>query len=242
MNYHIAICDDNPTDTNYISNLVSLWAKDTSNTINISLFPSAEAFLFHYEEDKSYDILLLDIEMGSMNGIELAKQIRKDNDRVQIVFITGYPDFIAEGYEVAAIHYLMKPVVESKLFTVLDKAITNMNKADPSVILAADATIHRIPVSDIIAVEAFAHTCIVTTRCGELEVRTSITEMEKLLGDNFVRCHRSYLVAVRYICKIMKNELILDTGKLVPLSRRNRHTVSKAFIHYYKGDMICSDT
>ena len=61
--------------------------------------------------------------MGAMDGVELAKRLRKTNDTVQIVFITGYSDYIAEGYEVAALHYLMKPVKEDKLFSVLDRAV-----------------------------------------------------------------------------------------------------------------------
>lgn len=71
---------------------------------------SAEKFLFHYADDKAWDILLLDIEMGAMDGVTMAKRVRQDNEAVQIVFITGYSDYIAEGYEVAALHYLMKPV------------------------------------------------------------------------------------------------------------------------------------
>lgn len=71
---------------------------------------SAEAFWFQYEEEKDYEILLLDIEMEQMNGIELATKLRTDDETIQIIFITGYPDYIAQGYEVAALHYLMKPV------------------------------------------------------------------------------------------------------------------------------------
>ena len=74
------------------------------------MFPSAESFLFDYAEQKNYDFLLLDIEMPSMNGVELAQKIRQENNAVQIIFITGYSDFMAEGYEVSALHYLMKPV------------------------------------------------------------------------------------------------------------------------------------
>ncbi len=84
------------------------------HTAELLRFPSAEAFLFHYAEDKSCDILLLDVEMGAMNGVELAKRIREENDALQIVFITGYTDYIAEGYDVSALHYLVKPVSREK--------------------------------------------------------------------------------------------------------------------------------
>jgi DNA-binding LytR/AlgR family response regulator len=119
MYYKIAICDDSKADLNYISSLVTDWAKLSGNTVNIKTFPSAEALLFHYSDDKSYDILMLDIEMGNMNGVQLAKEIRKENDAIQIIFITGYSDYIAEGYEVSALHYLMKPIDQAKLFSTL---------------------------------------------------------------------------------------------------------------------------
>ncbi len=76
MIYKIAICDDNKPDTDYISSLVKEWADSSKNIVKLKIFQSAEEFLFHYEEDKSYHILLLDIEMGKINGVELAKKIR----------------------------------------------------------------------------------------------------------------------------------------------------------------------
>lgn len=81
-------------------------------------FVSAESLLFCYTEDKLWDILLLDIEIGAMDGVSLAKKIRQENETVQIVFITGFADYISEGYEVSALHYLMKPVKQEELFAV----------------------------------------------------------------------------------------------------------------------------
>lgn len=104
MTYKISICDDMKQDTQYIASAVKKWAEQENVCVDIHTFPSAESFLFDYAEQKDYDILLLDIEMSSMNGVELAKRIRQDNDAVQIVFITGYSDFMAEGYEVSALH------------------------------------------------------------------------------------------------------------------------------------------
>lgn len=116
MNYKIAICDDSDTDRQYIAGLADRWAANTGHTVQISTFVSAGSFLFHYAERNDYDILLLDIEMGTMDGVTMAKKLRQENDAVQTVFITGYSDYILEGYEVAALHYLMKPVKAEKLF------------------------------------------------------------------------------------------------------------------------------
>ena len=110
MAYRIAIVDDSTTDAEFVRGILNSWANQRQANIQAEVFPSAESFLFRYAEDKDWDILLLNIEMGAMDGVTMAKRVRQDNETVQIVFITGYSDYIAEGYEVAAPHYLMKPV------------------------------------------------------------------------------------------------------------------------------------
>ena len=128
MNYKIAICDDSDADRQYVFDMVKAWAEASGHTVQVDFFPSAESFLFRYEEENDYDILLLDIEMGGMDGVSMAKQLRKNNDTLQIIFITGYSDYISEGYEVAALHYLIKPVKEEKLRSVLDRAAQKLSK------------------------------------------------------------------------------------------------------------------
>ncbi len=119
MKYKIAICDDEQNQIEYISSIATSWSAHEGHSCEIRTFTSAEAFLFEYEDDKAYDILLLDVEMKNMNGIELAKRIRRDNNRAEIIFITLHFEFVGEGYEVDALHYLIKPISEEKLiFTV----------------------------------------------------------------------------------------------------------------------------
>ena len=90
MEYRIAICDDSQADADYIAVLVKAWAQTQGIKILLESFSCAESFLFCYEDDKNFDILLLDIEMKQMNGVELAKKIRLANREIQIIFITGY--------------------------------------------------------------------------------------------------------------------------------------------------------
>ena len=130
MKYKIAICDDSEADRQYIGNMVERWASSAGHVVQIDSFPSAENFLFHYAEECDYDILLLDVEMGEMDGVTMAKKLRQSNDTVQIIFITGYSDYISEGYEVAALHYLMKPLKSEKLFEVLVTAEEMMRAED----------------------------------------------------------------------------------------------------------------
>ena len=109
MKYKIAICDDSDADREYVLNMVNRWAAGAGQVVHTDTFTSAENFLFHYAEESDYDILLLDIEMGDMDGVTMAKQLRKNNDIVQIVFITGYSDYISEGYEVCLLYTSPSP-------------------------------------------------------------------------------------------------------------------------------------
>jgi len=235
MAYRIGICDDNKTDAAYMERLLGSWADRKQQRIKCEVFPSAESFLFRYAEDKNYDILLLDIEMGEMDGVALAKKLREENDSVQIIFTTGYADYMAEGYEVAALHYLMKPVSEEKLFAVLDRAAAATGKTEQVVLLPKEGEMIKISSAAVQYVEAFAHSVVVHTEKQDLEVRLSISEIEQRLSKEFVRCHRSYLVNLKYISRIGKKEVILDDGTTIPLARTAAAVVTQAFISYYRG-------
>lgn len=236
MVYRIAIVDDSTTDAEFVLDILNRWAGERQVTIQAELFPSSEAFLFRYAEDKNLDILLLDIEMGAMDGVSLAKRIRQENDSVQIVFITGFGDYIAEGYEVSALHYLMKPVKQDKLFSVLDRAVSAIQKTERVILLPVGGEMLRLSMSRIQYVEAFSHSVNIVTTSDSLQIKMPISEIEKQLGDGFVRCHRSYLVGLKHIARLSKTEVILDSGKMLPLSRSAAPLVHKAFISYYAGD------
>ena len=236
MNYKIAICDDSTADQNYIKDMTRCWAAEGRYVLHIDTFVSAESFLFHYAEHKDYDILLLDIQMEGMDGISLAKKLRQENDQVQIVFVTGFPDFMAQGYEVSALHYLLKPLEEETLCRVLDRAAANLKKADRSVIFTVDGEALRLDVREIMSAEALAHFCRINTLRGQFEVRQNFSELAEKLGEGFIRTHRSYLVQVACIRRISKTEVILDNWEKVPLSRSNYHAVNQAFIRHFEGE------
>ena len=236
MNYKIAICDDSTADQNYIKDMTRCWAAEGRYVLHIDTFVSAESFLFHYAEHKDYDILLLDIEMEEMDGISLARKLRQENDKVQIVFVTGFPDFMAQGYEVSALHYLLKPLEEEALCRALDRAAANLQKADRSVIFNVNGEALRLDVREIMSAEALAHFCRINTLRGQFEVRQNFSELAEKLGEGFIRTHRSYLVQVACIRRISKTEVILDNWEKVPLSRSNYHAVNQAFIRHFEGE------
>ncbi len=236
MVYRIAVCDDNPADTDYVRDLAACWASNSSLDVNIQCFSSAEQFLFQNADNKDWDILLLDIEMGDVDGVSLAKKIRRENASVQIVFLTGFPDFMADGYEVSALHYLLKPVPKEKLFAVLDRAVKLLDRNEPVLLVPWDGEILRLSVSEIQYVEAFAHSVNIVTEEKSYSVRIPISELEQRLPSSVIRCHRSYLVNLKHIAKLSKTQVTLDSNISLPLSRSAAPFVHKSFVQYYSGE------
>ena len=232
---NIVICDDEKVEIEYLTTLVQKWSQRSNVAVTITAFDSAEAFLFYYESNKSVDILLLDIQMKQINGVTLAKQLRNEGGQMQIIFITGFPDFIAEGYEVSALHYLMKPVNEDRLFTVLDKAYSNISKISDSIIIETENGQAKLFCHDIIYAEAFYHDTVIQTENDTYKTKLYIGELEEKLSSGFYRVHRSYLVGLKFIRQITKIEVIMDNNKKIPLSRRRYNNVNKAFINFHKG-------
>ena len=136
MKLNIAICDDEQIQVEYLRASVDKWARSRRYPVEITTYPSAEAFLFEYSENKSFDILLLDVEMGKMNGVDLAKYIRRENHVIQLIFVTGFYEYFSDGFDVSALHYLIKPATEAKLFPVLDRAVQNLAYRERSVLLS----------------------------------------------------------------------------------------------------------
>lgn len=229
MKYRIAICDDMEEDVKYISSMVNMWAEKESITVAIETFPSAESFLFRYAEQKAFDILLLDIEMPSMSGIELAKRIRKENDAVQIIFITGYTDYIAEGYEVFALHYLVKPLSETKLFEVLNRAVLKMRKNEKALFLSLAGEMVRIPIYEIKYLEVQQNYVTVHSK-KDYTVKKTLGEFERELDERFYRMGRSFIVNLSFIDKITKTDVFLSDGSVIPLPRGQYGPLNKAFI------------
>ena len=229
MAYRIAIVDDSATDATFVENILNSWADQRRTDIRSEVFSSAESFLFRYAEDKDWDILLLDIEMGAMDGVTMAKRVRRDNEAVQIVFITGYSDYIAEGYEVAALHYLMKPVSREKLMTVLDRALEHRRQQERCLILESAGELVRIPFYDIRWLDVRQN--YVTVHAKENHtVKRTLGDFERELDDRFCRVGRSMIVNLNYIQRVTKTEVRLSDGTVLPLPRGAYEPLNRTII------------
>ena len=232
MEIRVALCDDEETVREYLGRLLEEWKERQNDQLQIEYFESAESFLFQYEEDKRWQFLILDIEMGKMNGVELAKKVREHNKEVQILFVTGYMDYISDGYEGEALHYLLKPVTKEKLFSVLDRARERMKKSEKALFLQGSDETVRIPYYEIRYVEV-QHNYVTIHAAEDYTVKKTLSELEEELGDGFFRTGRSFLVNLKCVKRITKKEVSLKDGMVIPLSRGMYEKINRAMIRYF---------
>ncbi len=231
---HIAVCDDETEQRTYLIQLVREWfLQQPSLYADVKGFPSAEAFLFEYEENKDWQLLVLDIEMKQMSGMSLAKKLRSEGNSVPIVFVTGYDDYMEEGYDVEALHYLMKPLSVERFHLVLNRAL--LTKEEPRHIFETAEGDILLSNSSIWYAEAEGHYCTLYTKDKSYRLRCSISALEKQLeGAGFEKPHRSYLVNLRHVILIKPQEVILDDERSIPLSRNVHRQFHMAFIKLYQ--------
>lgn len=235
MEYRIAVCDDEQSQLQNLTKKLSLYAKAHHVSFHIDTYPSAEAFLFAFEENRNIDLLLLDIEMAEMNGIELAKKVRADNETIQICFITGYPDYMNQGYDVEALHYLIKPVSTDKLFEVLDRFMKAMETQPRFFLFSVGKEVVRLYEKELFYGEAQGHYIVLHTKQGELKLRMTMPELEKQLGEGFFRASRSFVVNLRYVTRITKNDVVLEDGTAVPLGKGLFDQANTALITFLRN-------
>lgn len=232
MKLKIAVCDDEEAQRGYLFETVSEWAKRNRHLTEIRQYADAKSFLFDYAEEKDFDILLLDIEMPGMNGIELARTVRSENQAVQIVFITGYYEYFSDGFDVSALHYLIKPADEQKLCAVLDKAAGNLAYRQRSVLLSTSDGEIKVPLADILYVESENVYIIVHTVHGDYRTRVALSKFSEQLDETFYKVHRSYIVGLKYIKKITRTDVTMINGETVPISRGLYDEVHAALIKH----------
>lgn len=241
----IAVVEDEKIHADMLIRLLEAWLKENKVDFCIREFPDAAAFLFDWEQDQSWNVLFFDIQMPGLNGVELARRIRKENRRVALVFVTGVTDYLLEGYEVEALHYLIKPVEAEKIASCMERVSARYHEREKREAILTQArelvggetnsrvTLRLMP-EDIVYIEAVVHNTELHTKDKCYVVREGINIWkERLPEEAFCCCHRSYLVNMLYVAHLEKEAVILDDGRQIPLSRKNSKAVNQAFIRFY---------
>lgn len=234
----IAICEDYKEESALLGGIIHKWAEGQKLSVEIFTFENTASFAFTLE-DCVYDVLFLDIQMPGEDGITFAKKLRQKKNNIPIIFVTGLDGYMSEGYEVEAVHYLLKPVKPEKVWECLNRICQRMELEDEEqLILDTPQGLAKLRRKDIIKIEVYGRKCVCTTDGAEYTVTASFKEMaEKLGGKYFVQCYRGILVNVCHIESIGKEQIEM-TGKIrVPVSRRMYPQVNQAFIRYYREEV-----
>lgn len=230
----IAVCEDHQEEAAWLAEIVKKWAAGKAVSVHIEVFENAQQFWFSYEPGHPFDVLFLDVQMPGESGIILAKKLRQRRDATPLIFVTGIDDYMSEGYDVQAVHYLLKPVKEEKLEECLNRVYQSMNQTEPFLLLDSDQGTQRLLQKDILKVEIFAHRCVYTTLQQEYAVYQSLKEArDALVPEWFVYSHRSILVNLCHVESITHDKVLLTGGHEALVSRRLYGELNQAFIHFY---------
>ena len=229
----IAICEDHDTEQARLVSAVKDWALARKTQVDILCYSNAESFIVTWS-DVAFDLAFLDIQMKNMNGIQLAEYIRKTDRNMLIVFVTSFSQYSLRGYDVDALHYLIKPLSSAKLIPILDKAymIWRSRKKD-TLLVSNDAGQVKLPFGNIYYIAMIAHYAEIYTFNEMFSLRKTAIELEELLPNHFMRCHRSYIVNLLKADYMYKDSIMLSNGTKLPISRKNSKLVNDAFIRLH---------
>lgn len=234
----VAVCDDERTALAEMAELVREWASAEGEVCSVETYSSADAFWFVWEERKDLDLLLLDIEMPGMDGMELAKRLRQAGERIGIIFVTGYTDFALEGYDLEAVSYIVKPVRRERLQAALGRARERIVRSGAVLVPLSGGEVERLYASDICFLESDGHFSYVWKKDGtRLVSRAGIRQLEQELqncSDAFFKPHRSYFINLGHVERIGKKDVRMENQMLVPIARGRWEPLNQAYMGYFR--------
>lgn len=216
----IAICDDMPEFLLQIRDMLRHW-EHRPDDLSIHTFEDADALLAAHRS-APFDIILLDVVMPLLNGIEAARELRQIDRSVKVVFLTSSPEFAIDAFTVKASHYLLKPLDPQAFFLCLDELCKEIRQQSRSLTVRSFTGVHRISLQTIETIEAHQkHALLSLTDGNTIEAVEPLYFFEEklLLEDGFFKCHRSYIVNLYHIKTYTQKELHMRSGCRIPIAR-----------------------
>lgn len=187
---------------------------------------------------KTSDIVLLDIQMPGMDGMTLAHQIRRENSRVVLIFVTSMVSYAVQGYRVEALDFLVKPIDRALLFNALDRAIGKISQMQTHYInVRVGSTYHHIDVQDLFYVEAGSHKIFLHTKQQVIECSGTIHGMEKELEPwGFFCCHSAFVIRLGAVTRVEGMDALLN-GERIPVSKHRRKALLEKLAAYWGAQL-----
>lgn len=229
----IGICDDEKYMSDKIRAMVSGFFRERNIEILILQFSGGEELL---EYDKQIDILFLDIQMKGIDGVETAKKLRRRNFKGFLIFITVLKEMVFQSFEVQPYDYLVKPVEEQYFEKMMERLLASIKNAREENLLVQKGYESRIvPIGDIVFCEIIDRKIYLHLMSSEVvDYYERIENLEKKLNHGFFRCHRSYLIHLKYLKGYKNGTAYMENGREIPVSRLRGKEFSNVILHYMK--------
>ena len=225
----IAICEDEKDQQELLEGYINEVFKSLSLQYKLDIFSSGEELLESYSKD--FDIVLLDIQLGEINGMDTARKIRFLDNKVEIIFITSLIEYALEGYEVRAYRYLVKPVKYENLKDNIISCIKEIEIKNKYIIVKEQGNQIKLDINEITYIEVQKENITIHTLAKTYKTKGTMSNFENDIDcSRFFRCHKSFLVNLDHVKSIKQYVAILETSEEVPVSRyRFKETKEKFF-------------
>lgn len=229
----IAICEDETYLLEELRKKAEAYLKTRHYPAEIRTFTSGEDLL---KEQRTFDLILLDLVLPGINGLETAKRL---SSKSRIIFITSYREYAVDAFEVEAVHYLLKPVTDERLYQAMDRALNRSKQEDDRTLaLIKSGSTHILPIRDILYCEVFDHRVCIHTAQGNYEYSGTLDMLEGKLDGRFFRCHRSYLINMSHVVGQEKGTALVSNGNRVLISRRKQAEFMQRLLRNLKNEVI----
>lgn len=231
---NIAICEDEKEIACDLYKKVKKYFEENKKEFKLSIFCEGEMLL---KENKLFDIVLMDIKMKSLNGIETARKLKQQNNDCYIIFVTAFQEYVLEAFDVEAFHYLLKPVKKEKLFSVLDKINQKLEQyLKQTLFIKKGYSYYKINFKDILYFEVIDRKIYVHTINGIFDYYEKMDILQKQLSSEFFRCHRSYIVHFCFVRGYENHYVLIDNGEKIPVSKSFQMDFSKRIVCYFERE------
>ncbi len=237
--FRIAVCDDEDYFRKNLKELISVYMTEQGYAFQIDTFCSGEEFMSLGMEMMNYTIVFLDISMGEIDGVTVAKEIRKISQETFIVFVTAYVDYALEGYKINVIRYLLKDnnSIENAVKECIDAVVEKMDYVVKKKIF----TFHEggrkeVSLERLLYIESRLHKLEFHVMEDTMKIYTmyaTLNEIERdLKNANFIRIHQSFLVNLKYVINVLRYKVILMNGEELIIPKARYKKVKDSFTAY----------
>ena len=229
----IIACDDDVAFLDRLHRMIDRWSIETGTAVDVALVTRGEDLLARHAASRA-DIILLDMIMPLVNGMDTARELRQADTAVRLVFLTSSPEFALESYEVRAFDYLLKPYREEKLFQLADELRRVLFRAEPELeVRIARQQVH-LPLRKIQYAMAQNHYVRIVSDDGECRAVSTFSQVEQLLRaqENFIVCNRGVILNMDKVLRLDSDCFEMLDGTRLPVRQKDKNTLFAQFTQY----------